>query len=191
MRWWKWVKEALFPARCLLCKQEGDWLCGTHKTFFPAPKNEAVFHALDEILAATAYYHKTSKRIVEQFKFRGGKDVAEIMGEQLMPLIQKAKFQNYTIIPIPLHWTRKMWRGFNQAEVLARELQKKMPERNIETGLVRRKRTSQQARLGKKERQKMLIRPFPGEVKHHPRKTYFYSTTSLQVGVRLMRQHGF
>jgi ComF family protein len=26
------------------------------------------------------------------------------------------------IVPIPLHWTRRLWRGYNQAEVIAQEI---------------------------------------------------------------------
>lgn len=27
-----------------------------------------------------------------------------------------------TLVPVPLHWTRQFWRGFNQAEILARSI---------------------------------------------------------------------
>ena len=30
--------------------------------------------------------------------------------------------QKYVVVPIPLYWQRKNWRGFNQSEILAREI---------------------------------------------------------------------
>lgn len=152
MSWWKWIKEALFPVRCILCKREGAWLCAHHNVFEKAPKNEAFFHHVDEVLAATAYYQETSKKLVEYFKFRGFAELADIMAEQIASMLPKEKYRQYTIIPIPLHWTRKMWRGFNQAEKIAQALQKKCPTLTLSTDLKRTQRTKQQSKLKRLDR---------------------------------------
>ena len=33
---------------------------------------------------------------------------------------------NFIILPVPLHWIRKRWRGFNQSELLASQIAKKL-----------------------------------------------------------------
>lgn len=58
------------------------------------------------------------------------------------------------LVPVPLHFYRKNWRGFNQAEEIAKEIGKKM---NLESEdlLVRSKMTKQQSlSVGKKDREK-------------------------------------
>lgn len=52
------------------------------------------------------------------------------------------------IVPVPLHWTRHRKRGYNQAEVIARELSRRMGRPCCPDLLVRRRRTESQTSLG-------------------------------------------
>ena len=169
MSWWNWIKEAIFPVRCILCKREGKWLCHKHDNFVKAPKNEASYQHLDEIFAATAYYNEASKKTVEYFKFRGFAELADIMAEQMAPLISIQKREQYTIIPIPLHWTRKMWRGFNQAGKLAIALQKQLPHTKISLDLRRVQRTQQQSKLKRKDRLSNVTHAFQWQGEQAPK----------------------
>jgi ComF family protein len=45
-------------------------------------------------------------------------------------------------VPVPLHWTRRLWRGYNQSLLLARKLRN--PEAKISTDLVRIRQTKTQ-----------------------------------------------
>jgi ComF family protein len=157
---WYWIQEALFPPRCIVCKREGFWLCEKHNQFPSAPTNEAQFHSLDEIFAATAYYNPTSRKLIEYFKFRGFKDLADIMAQQIISIIPLEYKNEYTLVPIPLHWTRKVWRGFNQAEELAKAIQRQIPEMKISTDLKRIRRTKQQARLTRTKRSENIKSAF-------------------------------
>lgn len=60
------------------------------------------------------------------------------------------------VVPVPLHWQRLWWRGFNQAERLASALLQESPElsraRLRPRLLRRRRRTAAQARLGQRAR---------------------------------------
>ncbi len=70
------------------------------------------------------------------------------------------KWQPQLIIPIPIHRRRYLKRGYNQAELLAEELGKRLciPVRN---DLLRRdKNTRPQSGLGRKERRENLLRAF-------------------------------
>ncbi len=155
----KWFCEALFPPRCIICQCEGNFLCAEHSHFEAPPANEAEFQWLDGIWAATKYFSTPVEEVVEFFKFRGLKDLAPLMAEQISKNIPASVWTNATLVPIPLHWTRKFWRGFNQSELLAREiaLQTKRP---ISMGLQRIRKTKQQAKLSKAERQQNLKNAF-------------------------------
>ncbi len=77
--------------------------------------------------------------LVHLFKYGGVRPLAGTFGKFLaLALPREAAFD--VIVPMPLHWLKQWQRGFNQSDVLAREIGKKwnVPVRN----LVRRKRAT-------------------------------------------------
>ena len=68
--------------------------------------------------------------------------------------------KNSILIPIPLHWSRFIWRGYNQAKTIAQSMQKIRPDLIICTDLKRIKKTKQQANLNKNERIKNMKEVF-------------------------------
>ncbi|MCF7846696.1 MAG: ComF family protein [Candidatus Gracilibacteria bacterium] len=157
----RWLIEALFPSRCVVCGSSGSFLCDTHQAFPPAPPSEAVFVFLEQCHAHAAYADPVVKRCVEFFKFRGFASLAEIFGEKMAAEVPaELRGKDVLLVPIPLHWTRRFWRGFNQANLLAREIKKHHPTFTVSKGLRRPKRTRQQARLSKAERAQNLQNAF-------------------------------
>lgn len=65
-------------------------------------------------------------RLVHDFKYRGFSDLAVTLGVLGARLLEGTDFFRGTdmLIPIPLHWRKKMRRGYNQSEMLARGLSK-------------------------------------------------------------------
>lgn len=68
-------------------------------------------------------------------------------------LAKAGHFQDVdTVIPVPLHWRRKFGRGYNQAEVIAREIAKALGA-NLRTDILKRgRRTKSQTALNAEER---------------------------------------
>ena len=164
---WHWFLDALFPERCLLCGREGSFLCREHQHFPPAPGNQAFFDDLDRIFARTAYATPANEKIVEVFKFKGIRGLGKYMARAMIEAVPPDFFSEVVLIPIPLHWTRKIWRGFNQSEILAREISKLIPNVQISSGLRRIKRTHQQALLSKEERLRNMRGAFAW-INHEP-----------------------
>jgi len=156
---WKWFLEALFPPKCLICRCEGSYLCEKHDTFQPAPPSEADFNFVDRIFSATHYFSSPAQQCIEFFKFRGFKEIGEIMAREMLQKAPSHFFKDATLVPIPLHWTREFWRGFNQSSVLAQEIAI-YTSTPISKNLKRIRRTAQQARLSKPERLKNLKNAF-------------------------------
>ena len=153
---WEWFLDALFPPKCLICQKEGGYLCQEHCRFDPAPPNEATFQFVSEIFSIAAYYDPNVQKTVEFFKFKGFRSIADIFAQEIVRKLPKGFFQNTVFVPIPLHWTRKMWRGFDQAELLTRALARQLPEIQICTDLRRVRRTKQQVKLKREQRLKNL-----------------------------------
>lgn len=77
--------------------------------------------------------------------FGAGKFFARMLGKRLG---ESGLFDDVDlIVPVPLHWTRRWTRGYNQAEVIARELAKALSA-PCRTDILRRgRRTATQTRL--------------------------------------------
>ncbi len=107
-------------------------------------------------------YQEPLKSAVMRFKFSGRKEYGQYFGRIMQ--IQSADFLNHikpeVIIPVPIHKKKFYTRGYNQAEVLARELSRGLSI-PVRTDLVLRKKfTKAQKELGKKERKKNLEKAF-------------------------------
>ncbi len=92
-----------------------------------------------------------AQEVIHRYKYRKRPELARALGQlaagRIAPLAGKIDF----IVPTPLHWTRFLQRGFNQAALFSEGVSKRsgLPIRNV---LRRIKRTKQQARLKRDER---------------------------------------
>ncbi|NCP66926.1 ComF family protein [bacterium] len=163
----KWIKEALFPLKCLVCAKEGNVLCRNHYHYEPASNIEIkTASALDECISVTNYHSISAKALIKSLKFNRHKPAAKLIAEGFNQTINWNAYKGATLVAVPLHWRRKHWRGFNQCEVIARHL--KLPT-NIKINLTAFKRvrfTGQQARLNKTERSKNLLNAFSWNQNH-------------------------
>lgn len=107
-------------------------------------------------------YRDPMKAALMRFKFKGRKEYGEFMGK-LMCVYGSNFVSNscpQVILPVPVHRKKLRARGYNQAEVLAREISRgfSIP---IRTDLVLRKKfTKAQKELNRKERKKNLEQAF-------------------------------
>jgi len=153
--------DLLFPVECLGCGRESAWLClacskklkfGTdHKTL------NLTTPFLDRIFIAGDYDDPLLKELIKKFKYHFLASLAEPLGQFLIffwqgqlalinPLPDKT-----LLVPMPLAKKRLRWRGFNQAEMLARKLSAAFPY-SLCQDLKRKKYSRPQAGLSENER---------------------------------------
>jgi len=124
------VLGAVLPADCLLCedllpwKQEGGVCPDCWERLPWAPllqRPEPTTRALPGIASAIEYRDE-ARRLVHALKFERfdplGAPFGRIAAERAATALAPLRFD--VIVPVPLHWTRRFRRGFNQAELLAR-----------------------------------------------------------------------
>ena len=92
-----------------------------------------------------------------------GRALAEYLGDAL-PL-QSADYD--VVVPVPLHWRRLWWRGFNQAALLAAEVARRLDLRLDATAMTRRRSTAPQTARHHDDRIKNVRRAF---VVKHPQR---------------------
>ncbi|OGY53750.1 MAG: hypothetical protein A3H67_02105 [Candidatus Buchananbacteria bacterium RIFCSPLOWO2_02_FULL_46_11b] len=126
----KFILDLLFPIECLGCKQEGEWLCPkclkkigidfSGRPFVPDLGGE-----LRGVWVASDYKNPLLAQTLQVFKYKFIPDLGQILGRLLTDFL-KYKIKNKElpdfdlVLAVPLAKKRKLWRGFNQAEILAR-----------------------------------------------------------------------
>jgi len=133
------VTTALFPTRCALCDLLGDSpICDTCAADF-GPVDRTTRLDVDRHLIL---YHYTGRagQAVRRLKFSRATALAAPMAERLR-LAYEREFEGEVdvIVPVPLHWTRRFMRGFNQSGLLCYAL----PEALVRPDLLRRVRATQ------------------------------------------------
>ncbi|HXG32994.1 MAG TPA: ComF family protein [Bryobacteraceae bacterium] len=69
-------------------------------------------------------YEGALRELIHLFKYAGVRTLARPLGEYLaMALPRDRRFD--ALVPMPLHWFRRWRRGFNQSELLAREVSRR------------------------------------------------------------------
>ncbi len=181
----KFVFDTLFPISCIGCGKEDEWICARclekiqlqNQQVCPVcekattPAGQTCFdcrrkNILDGLLVCTSYKEKIISRAVGYFKYRFVKNLSIPLGKLLVKSFFKYEIPlPDVIIPVPLHSRRLRWRGFNQSQLLAAYLGKKLaPGFDIpisENNLVRKYYTSPQMKIKNfKERQKNIQNAF-------------------------------
>jgi ComF family protein len=147
MAFWHGIVDLVYPPRCLLCLQpprlSRDYFCEEcaqalfHDTKHPCPRCAANVgpYALDEGQCHTCrkdppafdaalrlgVYDGPLKDAVLLMKHANNEGLAELMGERWAELqVERfAALKIHAVVPVPLHWWRRLRRGYNQSAALA------------------------------------------------------------------------
>jgi ComF family protein len=116
--------------------------------------------------SATIYAFPLDEAI-RTFKYNNGtwltNDLVDILEGALKSKLPYSEID--CVVPVPLHRTRFQSRGYNQSELLASELARRIDRRIDSTSFVRERNTPQQARLSLEERIKNVEGAFRVEKK--------------------------
>lgn len=103
-------------------------------------------------------YDGELRTLIHVFKYGGVRPLAGPLGELLLRALPPGR-EFDAIVPLPLHWWKRLMRGFNQADLLARELSRRMGIPRI-AAVRRAKRTAVQAGLTHAMRRKNVAGAF-------------------------------
>lgn len=144
------ILDFIFPKRCVNCKKQGSYLCSNCFAFLSFdvknlclicdkptfnnlthPKCSKKF-SIDGCFSALNY-SKTTQKLIYNFKYKPYlKDLETVLIDLFYEsIIQNENFNKELIkggwifVPIPLSSQKFKKRGYNQAEILAKELSKK------------------------------------------------------------------
>lgn len=148
--------NCIAPAWCSYCQQrmqERIPLCERcHSLLEPVVSHRLVVSAkLSVVVHARAHYAGPMQAMIRAKNYDNhiaSRQLGYLLAEQYKELVLASDY----LVPVPLHWTRYAYRGFNQAELIAQVLGVAC-NRPVVTLLRRTRRTKFQAWLSKEERQ--------------------------------------
>lgn len=156
------ILDCLFPKKCYGCGASNIWLC--QKCFLKLQTYRGeIPRALDnsrDLVIAGEYQDRLLQELIIAFKFGLNKELAIPLFSFLKTAIDKKIlldnlsgniWNDILVIPIPLDKKRRKWRGFNQSELLAREISNYYGW-PLSLGLAKIKKTSVQADLDERSR---------------------------------------
>lgn len=176
----KFLKNLIAPKKCYSCGQLWHFLCpecqqkqNNHKPFCYLCKKESAnfkIHQtchdddffLDNLIVLTHYNNKIIKKLIKDSKYYWKKDILEDFSVYLWDLLLKNidKKEEYIIIPRPMFFIKKIFRWYNQAEILAKNIAKYV-DMEFQNNIVKKiKYTKSQSKLHRWERLKNLENTF-------------------------------
>lgn len=107
-------------------------------------------------------YDKHMKNSIAQFKYANRREYVDYYVEEMLYYLgnRLSGLQVDALIPVPIHKDKLRYRGFNQAELLAKGVGKKMEVPIYKDILIRGKNTKPQKSLSNKERRQNLKHAF-------------------------------
>lgn len=121
--------DLLFPPRCLVCDALAPPLCQECIATL-TPLTPAQLPNLASVQAAhcAGLYAGSLREAVLRLKFRRKSALAAPLGDLLAETL-RAELGAWTpdlLVPVPIHWRRRWSRGFNQSDLLARRVQRRL-----------------------------------------------------------------
>ena len=161
---WKEIfLDIFFPKFCLLCQKEGSFLCEDCFSLLPVSHFHQKYKGkyLDDLYFALDYEKSFIYKIICFFKYPPlikelGKDLANLIFYHFFLLEEKINFSDFSLIAVPLSQKKLKWRGFNQAEEIAKTVAHFFQIPLIVDCLVKTKETKNQIELSEKERKENI-----------------------------------
>jgi ComF family protein len=120
--------DLIFPRFCYGCGQEGDYLCQSCSDKISTLPVKKVDFA-DGLLGLFPYHHPLIE-LIKDLKFSLVTDICSTLAHLSLSRL-KSDFPNligywqeksFVLVPVPLHCRRQNWRGFNQSDLLGRQV---------------------------------------------------------------------
>lgn len=146
----QWLLGIVFPIRCLGCQVYDHWLC-----------SQCVANLIPRSNAVGTYDQPALQRAIHLMKYHGQRGIGVELGQYLA---QRIPVDSYDlVVPVPLHWRRRLERGYNQTAILAQQFPKPwLP------AIRKRRHTARQATLNRQQRLQNLDQVFIVPKRYQP-----------------------
>jgi len=166
--------DLFFPKTCLFCQREGEYLCQDCFALLEVSEYQYCLcknplrlpqagkcrkcqrKSLNGLYFALSYQNSFCQKLIRQFKYENAvKELAKPLSSLIIAHFQlsnKLPTKEGVSIPVPLTKKRLKWRGFNQAEEIAKELSNSWGISLVSNCLIKVKENPPQVELSEEER---------------------------------------
>lgn len=141
----------LVKQKCIVCERAA--IDG-----FTHPKCKGRY-SIDRTISLWEYSGVVRKAIIAlkyKFAFEIAKEVADHSSKGILHIDSLIRGNDKVLIPIPMHWQRKNWRGFNQVEEIGKLISKEFVFQYSPNVLKRNQKRQVQATLNQEQRAKNI-----------------------------------
>jgi ComF family protein len=175
---WGWFIGLLFPPRCGGCLAPGSLWCEACRAAVqwiapPWCEKCGQMLAADQLctscrahplqiekIRSVALFEGVLRQAIHRFKYERLSGLAEPFGEMLAAYWRAEQLAADWVIPVPLHSSRERDRGYNQSELLARQLARRVNAPLSGKGLRRTRATAVQMTLDAAQRRENVAGAF-------------------------------
>ncbi len=132
--------------------------CGLAQPVARCPRDE-IDWAVDAIVAPFQYAPPLDGYL-HALKYRGARDLGRALALALLPALADACRGVDALVAVPLHRSRRLERGYNQAQEIARTLERALRRPALERGIVRHAAGPKQTGQAARQRRAAVARVF-------------------------------
>jgi len=167
--------DLLFPQRCVGCGREGDFLCYSCCQSLPRimpplcprcgkPQPRGIlcpscvgWQTEIEGVRSPFRFDGVIRQAIHQLKYRNLRALAQPLAKLLKDYLTTNATPGEVLVPVPLHQKRLKERGYNQSQLLARELGKLITLPVVDDCLIRQRYALPQARTSSVEERRSNV----------------------------------
>lgn len=210
------IYDIIFPIYCQSCGNDGKYLCDFCLTQIYEPEMQCPIceipsplgqthqscykknQPINGVMIASPYKNPAIKNLIWNYKYNFAHTISPTLATILTDFVVKQKLEDYlrefTVCPVPLHKNRERLRGFNQSELIAKQLAENLGW-NFQNLLKRVKNTKRQVDLEKNERVANLKNAFEPLKNDIPNKVLLIddiATTNITLieCSKVLKKHG-
>lgn len=155
--------DLFFPPHCVSCNRIGFLLCKNCQKKISSLDSAIIFslesNSLSKLIFIGSFQNDLLKEAIHKYKYENVFALAPVFSSILVKRIKNERIDFDLIAYIPASVKRSKWRGYNQAELLAKEISRTF-KKPLLTGLTKSKETKTQVGLSRKQRERNLKSSF-------------------------------
>ncbi|HYP40899.1 MAG TPA: ComF family protein [Chloroflexia bacterium] len=157
---WDRLLDLLYPPRCGGCDRRGTLFCDACLLAVTVPIFDREDVAGVGLLISAGTFDGPLRTAIHNFKYESDTPLAKPLAQVLSNVLARDESAELdgdplALVPVPLHIERRKARGYNQSELLARELSK-LTGWGVMKGLERVRETRSQVGLSAQERRENM-----------------------------------
>lgn len=147
------IFDLIFPTKCLECGRQGQYICSNCLRKVEQVRQLRMPNF--ERAISVWRYDGVVRKAILALKYKFALEITKELAARFVESYQKFSLpvlDNVVLVPVPIHWHRQNWRGFNQSEEIGKLIAKSFGWKFAPNLLIKTKSTVSQTELSRANR---------------------------------------